>query len=403
MSADSLDPAVANPLHALHVAADAEFQSYGPLEIVSTFGEPPAEYAAVHKSCGLMDLPQRGILELTGKDRLDFLNRLLTQQLTDRQTKKGLVAGQGVYSFWLNTKGRIQANLNILERGDRTWLEMDRRLIESTRAALEKYLFTEQVKFSPGDSGWHELALHGPQAATVLAAASGSDVTALTAMQPMESKSLSVLGVEAVVWRDDTVGAPGYGIILPTVKAADVWQGLITQYGPIPRDDTGATLQPYQRRPMRPVGWAAFNAARIEAGRPLFGIDFDDTVLPAETGLLERAVSLTKGCYLGQEIVARMHARQQVARKIVGIRMKDDALPLAGTHIYDDQQNEIGGITSSTISPLLAGHAICLGIVKKPFFDLGTTLVIPAEGAMRPGTVVAVPFLEKTQNVASGG
>src|SRR5206468_6008208 len=100
------------------------------------------------------------------------------------------------------------------------------------------------------------------------------------------------------------------------------------------------------RRPLRAAGWAAYNAARIEAGRPLFGIDFDDSVLPAETGQLARAVSFTKGCYLGQEVVARMHARGQVARQLVGIKMDDRALPIAGASIFDASQNAIGGITS---------------------------------------------------------
>jgi folate-binding protein YgfZ len=139
-----------------------------------------------------------------------------------------------------------------------------------------------------------------------------------------------------------------------------------------------------------------FNTARIEAGRPLFGIDFDDTVLPAETGQLERAVSFTKGCYLGQEIVARMHARGQVARRIVGIKMREDALPIAGAPIVDDQQNQIGGITSSTISPVLSNASICLGLIKSAFSAVGTQIRIAAEGAFRQGIVVELPFVSLT-------
>src|SRR5262249_34854605 len=142
----------------------------------------------------------------------------------------------------------------------------------------------------------------------------------------------------------------------------------------------------------RPIGWAAFNATRIEGGRPIFGIDFDDSILPAETGQLERAVSFTKGCYLGQEIVARMHARGQLAKQLVGIRMESDALPIAGAKIYDAGQDEIGGVTSSTISPVLSNASLCLGYVKKPFIAEGTKVSIPAEGAMRVGVVAAIPF-----------
>jgi folate-binding protein YgfZ len=143
-----------------------------------------------------------------------------------------------------------------------------------------------------------------------------------------------------------------------------------------------------------PAGWAAFNTTRIEAGRPIFGIDFDDTILPAETGQVARAVSFTKGCYLGQEIVARMHARGQTAKQIVGIRVENDALPMAGAAVYDEQQNQIGGITSSTMSPILSNAAIALAIVKKPFIIPGTKITVPAEGAMRSATVEQLPFIK---------
>src|SRR5437764_3022572 len=110
---------LSNPLLGLHQQAQAEFQPYADIDVVSTFGEPQAEYAALHKSCGLMDLPQRGVLEVSGKDRLPFLNNLLTNQLWDKQTKSGLPTGQGVYAFFLNLKGRIVADINVLELGDR--------------------------------------------------------------------------------------------------------------------------------------------------------------------------------------------------------------------------------------------------------------------------------------------
>src|SRR4051812_42780350 len=133
--------ALPNPLHALHQQAEAEFQPYAEVEIVTTFGEPQAEYAALHKACGLIDLPQRGLLELTGKDRLPFLNNLVTNQIWNKETKSGLTAGQGAYAFLLNTKGRIVTDMNVLELGDRTLLEMDGRLVTPVREALDKYLF----------------------------------------------------------------------------------------------------------------------------------------------------------------------------------------------------------------------------------------------------------------------
>jgi aminomethyltransferase len=401
-----------NPLYNLHQQAEAEFQPYDQLEIVSTFDEPQAEYSAIRKGCGLMDLPQRGVLELTGKDRHAFLNNLLTNQVWNKETKKGLEAGQVVYAFLLNLQGRIVADMNVIETGERTLLEMDVRLVEPIRQVFDRYLFGEQVKLINRVGQLHEVGLFGPRALEVL----GKN------LEPMTNMPLRHFGKDIVIWRDDITGSPGLHCIVPIENARQFWMDNVTLWG------QSAEIG---KRMLRPIGWAAFNATRIEAGRPILGVDYETAppesafpgkappkaaqststalgtgeapggisapqpkgILPAETNQLTRAVSFTKGCYLGQEIVARMHARQQVARQIVGIKMADDALPLAGTHILDASGNAIGIITSSTISPVLSGIAIALGTLKKPYFAEGTTVHVPAEGRVREAKVVKTPFL----------
>jgi folate-binding protein YgfZ len=391
-----------NPLKTLHEQADAEFQDYAGVEIVSTYGQPQAEYAAVHKSVALIDLPQRGLLEFTGKDRHTFLNNLLTQQLVEKPSGKVLTQGQGVYAFYLNIKGRVVTDLNILERGDRTLLEMDARLVDPVRNALERYLFSEQVTMTSRLNDLHVLGLHGPASAGVLGELSGA---VLPELGELASVAISIGDNEVIVFRDDICGVSGYGLIASSAQAPDLWTKLTTAADPAHQD----------RKRIRPIGWAVFNAARIEAGRAIFGIDFENAapslpgakangsadaepraagVLPAETGLLDRAVSFTKGCYLGQEIVARMHARQQVARMLVGFRMDADALPLAGTEVMDDKHNQIGAVTSSTVSPILSNACIGLAIVRKGFFQPGAMLQIPAEGAVQTARVVQLPFVK---------
>ncbi len=371
-----------NPLYELHTQAEAEFQSYDQTEIVATFGEPQAEYAAIHKGAALFDLAHRGILELTGKDRLSFLNNLLTNQTFDKATKTGLTAGQGVYAFLLNAKsGRITADMNVIERGDRTMLEMDARLTAAVKTALEKYVFTEQVKIADVTDRLHQFAVYGPSARATLTEIIGVEIPELGLIASTEIEAFSK---PVTVWRDGPTGTAGYHLVVPIEAARELWMRLVT-------DATTAT-DPGKRR-LRPAGWAVFNAARIEAGRPLFGIDFDDTILPAETGQLSRALSFTKGCYPGQEIVARMHARQQVAKQIVGLKFADDNLPIAGAAVTDDNGNTVGGVTSSTISPVLSNTAIALAVLKRPHFAVGTVLNVPAEGAMRKAVVTALPFL----------
>ncbi len=109
--------------------------------------------------------------------------------------------------------------------------------------------------------------------------------------------------------------------------------------------------------------------------------------------MFDLAVSVTKGCYLGQEVVARMHARKVVARKIVGLKMSADALPMAGTEIFDADQKPIGVLTSSTISPRLSNACLAMALLKRPHFELGTTVRVPAEGAIHDAVVVETPFV----------
>ncbi|MCC6424483.1 MAG: aminomethyl transferase family protein [Phycisphaerales bacterium] len=370
-----------NPLRELHERAGAEFQDYGSIPIVSTFGQPQAEYAAIHKVCGLMDLPHRGLLKLTGADRLAFLNNLLTNQTWDKGTKSGLSAGQGVYGFFLNGKGRIETDVNVLNREESTFLEMEARKVESMAAMLEKYLFAERVKIEPQSGKLHQLSLHGPLTVEILKESTGRDVDQLPQLGSMSAEAFDQ---EITIYRDDRAGVPGFYLNAATSAVSAVWDQLIERF---------AQGEELGKRRLRPVGWAAFNAARIEAGRPMYGIDFDDSVLPAETGLMKKAVSLTKGCYLGQEIVARMHARGQFSRQLVGLRMDGDALPIEGAPIHDEGENMIGGVTSSTVSPVLSNAAIALGYVKRPFVADGTTVCIAAEGQMRPAKVVGLPFV----------
>jgi folate-binding protein YgfZ len=401
MSATSPDPTSSslparqfpNPLLGLHTAVEAEMQPYETLEIVSTFGEPQAEYAAIHKSCGLMDMVHRGVLEVTGKDRLPFLNNLLTNECWSKTTKAGLTAGQGMYAFLIATNGRLIADMNVIERGDRTFLETDARMVDSLRKALDRYLFGEQVKLVDRIGSLHEIGLHGPNAPGIVADLAGAAPPELPALG---STSIRIGDVEITVFRDDICGVPGLHLLVPSASAPTIWKTLVDRYG---------QLIAHARRPLRPIGWAAFNTVRIEAGRPLFGVDFDSSVLPAEVGpeTFSRAVSVTKGCYPGQEVVARMYARKQWARQLVGLKIAGDALPMAGSPVYDEAQNQVGGITSSTISPLVARTPICFGFVKKPFAADGKTVLAPAEGAMRQATVsTTLRFLESPAATSKG-
>src|SRR5947207_1879194 len=216
---------MANPLHAIHERAGVEFQAYGQTPIPLTFGEPQAEYAAIRKSAAIVDRPYRGILEVTGKDKLAFLNNLLTNQVWDKEKKTGLAIGQGVYGFFLNTKGRIVSDMNVIELGDRTWLEMEEEKVETVRAAFEKYLFAEQVKMRSLVGEVHQLFLTGPRAAESLAAVGWALPTATKdgGQCPPYASTAQILGETINLFRDDICGVPGYALLIPTTAAEKCW------------------------------------------------------------------------------------------------------------------------------------------------------------------------------------
>ncbi|MEM6315303.1 MAG: glycine cleavage T C-terminal barrel domain-containing protein [Planctomycetota bacterium] len=381
-----------DPLTEAHQAADADFSPYAGTAIVETFGEPQAEYAAFHRAAALLDCPQRGVLRLTGKDRLPFLGNLLTANVT------ALTPGHATPSLLLNLKGRIVAELNVVETADATLVETEAHLLDMLADLFDRYLIVDDVTIERPDL--RLFSVHGETAGEVLDQATDNDLPELAVGDAVDGR---LVGKDATIFRHDTTGHPGLHLLVPTESALDVWEHLSAVGGsPDP-------ARPQMKR-LRPAGWAAFNACRIEGGRVLPGIDYalaapslprvqtenaelGKGVLPAELPHFDQVVSVTKGCYLGQEVVARMYARKVVARRICGFRVEGEALPHAGAEVYDaGGEKQIGVVSSSTLSPVLSRASIGFTYLPKTHFDVGSELQIMAEGERRPARVVALPF-----------
>ncbi|USN98804.1 MAG: aminomethyl transferase family protein [Phycisphaeraceae bacterium] len=394
-----------SPLHERHLQAEASMRPYGPLglhiELVDSFGELDFEYAALRKSCVLLDQPHRGTIEVTGDDRHEFLNSMLTQQI------KGLGAFRSTPSFWLNKQGRILADLRVLELGDRVLIDLDAHAVDATVESLAGYIITEDVELNDLSDRLHRLALHGPSAIELLIAASthkeGAPLSDLTSGAACR---VDVAGREVIVERFDTAGEVGLELTVDTDAAASVYARLIELGQPHDGDEPGSVAG---RVKLRPAGWLAYNTARIEAGTPLFYIDFSPESLPAETGLLSSRVCFTKGCYLGQEIVARMHNLGKPKQRLVAFKPGGDELrgpdglarqPVGGARVFPagvEQADPVGIVTSSTTSPMLGGVPACFAIVKGQHADPGTPLAVHAEGVVLTGEVLdRLAFYERT-------
>jgi folate-binding protein YgfZ len=357
-------------------------------EVVGTYGDVEPEYAAVRRGAGLFDSPHRGTLLVTGQDRRDFLNRMLTQELKD------LGPGMTRQAFWLNRKGRIEADLMVVELGDRMFIDLDIHQAASTVKTLGDFLFAEDVELKDVSAQFHHVAVQGKRAAEVIAAASGRAEFTLDVGQ---ARTVVIDGIEVVVARRDQLGEMGFELIVPMGGAPLVWEFLVAADHPVGQD----------KRRVRPIGWYAYNIARIEAGTPLFNVDFGSTNLPHETGILRQRVSFTKGCYLGQEIVARMESLGKPKQVLVGLNIADDHLPVAGAQVFARREDgsmgdEVGVVTSSTLSPMLSAAPIAFAMVKTAQARMGSVVLVNAEGEQAPATIAPLRFWPPLEPSASG-
>jgi len=390
--------ALKSPLRNLQEQAEAEFMVYGrrdavapadaatpEMEIVSTFGEIEAEYASLRRSAGLMDCPQRGTLRVSGADRADFLNRMLTNEFkaeAKTQAASGdhgkpfaslpppqSCAGHAIDAFWLNRKGRIEADLTVIDLGEEMILAVDATLAQRTADSLKGFIISEDVTIENAMDRYHGLCMHGPRAVEFLRTIlDENEGAALADLRPGRALRCTSHGHPIVVHRCDLIGEVGLHLLCRAEDAVAVHEQL---------------LEAGLGQGLRSVGWHAFNIARIEGGSPMHLIDFGLDSLPHESGLLHRRVSFTKGCYLGQEVVARMQSLGHPAKTLVGLKIEGEHMPVTGSQIFDSSDplaEVIGAVTSATPSPMLGRTIIAFAMVKYACAKLGTEVIVNAEG-----------------------
>lgn len=409
-----------SPILALMEAADPTMRAYGdapegfaePVMVAEQFVELELEYAAIRKHAALIDQPQRGLLVVTGADRLEFLGRMITQEM------KGLEPFHWRHSFWLNRKGRIDADMRVIALPDRVVLEMDIHAVARAKKGLDAYIITEDVTLTDATQMVHRLGLHGPRAIEALGSivdeapvmSGGSTPSPVRLRDLARGQATNVAfaspagSVIITVVRDDSTGEIGLELFVPADAARPLYEVLMKFAHEHGEEPAGAK----PRAPMlRPIGWHAFNIARIEGGTPLYNLDFGPSNLPHECGdeVLRSRVSFKKGCYLGQEIVARMDARghpkvRLAALALDGAEARDEhgtpRQPVTGGPVFapvdgkpDPNAAPIGAVTSSTVSPMRSSTPVAFAMVKYAMGEPGTKLYVAAEGRMVEATVQA--------------
>jgi folate-binding protein YgfZ len=310
--------------------------------------EIDGQYRQLREECGLLDVSERGKLLVSGPETADYLQGQLTNDV------EALEAGDGVYAALLDRKGHMQADMRVLRPGAEPdlWLDLEPEGLEAARRHLGMYKIGREVEVADATEEWALFSLIGPRAVEIAGSA---------ALPENSCEAVTIGGTECVA-----VGTElGIDVFAPTAERERVWAALL--------GNGAAEVSP-----------EAAEIVRIEAGRPRFGAEMGTETMPAEAGIVEQAVSFTKGCYIGQETVARLHYKGKPNRHLRGLKLSAPASPGASLRLGE---KEVGRLGSAAVSP--AHGPIGLSILRREA-ELGATLAVGEDGVT--AEVVALPF-----------
>jgi folate-binding protein YgfZ len=365
-----------NPLmlHEFHHGLNARFAELNDAEIVADYGDWSAEHKALCESAGVIDLSFRSRICLVGNDRARFLHGQVTNDV------KKLRTGEGCYAAITTAKGKMESDLNIFNLPDELLLDFEPGLTGKISERLEKFIVADDVQIVDAAPHYGLLSVQGTKAEDV--------VHTLDLFVEIPTKLLGSVKIsdatlgEIYLANNPRLGTSGFDLFVPNNSIGAVADKLIAAAKQI-----GG----------RACGWQAFETARIEAGIPRYGADMDETNIPLECGLESRAVSYQKGCYIGQEVINRIHSVGHVTRELRGLRLPDPAgagvpLPQRGDKLFHAGK-EVGYVTSAVKSPTLNVN-IALGYVRREANQIGNELTLRTVAGESPAEIVELPFVK---------
>jgi tRNA-modifying protein YgfZ len=340
--------------------------------VVVAYSSAAAEYAALQHHAVVVDRSHRLRMRFTGDVAPATLAGLVTNDV------ESLEPGQGQYAAALTPKGKILADVRIFRLEGSLLVDTGVRAGEAWTSMVRKYVNPRLAKYGDESASLCDIGIYGPQARHVIARMTGANATALGVLPMYAHVTVRLEGPgshEVVIARVPELGVEGFELFAPVAANEWLWEQAL-----------GAECTP--------MGLAAWEIARVEAGRPEWGLDLDDNTIPQEANFDDlHAISYTKGCYTGQEVVARVHFRGRVNRLLRGLVATGSEPPPTGASLVDADGRVVGDVRSSVISPRLGG--IAMGMVRREQ-PPGTTLVASwdEDGVARELTVevTALPF-----------
>jgi folate-binding protein YgfZ len=341
------------PLHDRHVSLGATFGELKGREVVERIPGRD-EDRALRTGSGLFDASAREVVRVTGPDRVSFLQGMVTQDVD------GLPVGSVADAALLTPKGAMVADARVVKRTDDLLLVTEPGYGPVVLATLERYLTSEDAELSDATTGYGQLSLVGPEAEALAERVLGLGPPAGAAHRSFDAGGT-------------TAWALPQGLLLAGVDLL------------VPVDAMGALFERLLQAGATPVGFAALEVLRVERGTPRFGADMDEKTIPLEANL-QRAIHYQKGCYIGQEVIARATFRGHVNRHLVGLRFAGP-VPAPRTELFTGERR-VGWVTSVVESPRLG--AIGLGYAHRDVEQPGTELALAGEGTK--ATIAPLPF-----------
>jgi len=322
------------------------------------------DYSQVHQGAAIGAISSRAQIAVAGPDRAAYLQGLLSNDI------EGLSAGTGCYAAWLTPQGRMITDLHVLQSDDMVLLDVPAGLAEALLARLDQFLFAENVQLGSLQGALTGVWVHGPAAAAALERVV-EGAPDLGEWGAYTHGRFTFAGSPLVVARIDQLGVPGFCLYIEPSREKDLVEAL---------EGSGA----------RRVAPDAIEAARIEVGYPVFGTDMTEDTIPLEAGIESRAISFTKGCYVGQEVIIRVLHRGggRVAKKLVALRV-DGAAPAIGARVMADGK-DVGVVTSAAVSPVRG--SIALAYVRRDYTSPDSAVEITADAGAQAAVVTTRPM-----------
>ncbi len=349
-----------SPIHDEASASGASFVGHHPWPLVSTFGDVAAEYEAARTSAALYDSSHYGRLSATGADVLDLLNRLSTNLV------ESIDSGSGARTVLTDERGRILDHLQLFNMGTWTLLIVGPQNRERVLEWIDKYTIVDDVEIEDVTLSTAMFTVLGPQAREKLSSLAGEQIESL---EPCRWTDASIQGTSVQVLRTDSAGSPTYDVVAGVEDAPDLWRAI-----------NGAGIVP--------IGTEAFEALRIESCVPGPEAELTDAYNPLEAGLWD-SISFNKGCYIGQEVIARLDTYGKVQRHLVSIGFPEGIIVESGAKLSYDGR-EVGSVTSVAQVPGRDG-LLALAYVRKEASALGTNLVLVNDPAVSAEILATAP------------